>query len=1039
MQSTIGDPLGVGEVVDLLKEHYAILTGGKSNDGCPIITFPDNNNFHMLSDIDYQRLMLYLTTVPTLQEADMGFHLIIDRRNDRWSAVKLVLLKISEFFPGIIHVVYVIRPASFLQKALSEVSNMLSKDEFKFPMIVVSTIEELHEYIDPTQLTTDLGGSLRYNNEIWVDQRIELEHFSCITQQVSRSLDDFTKEVNEVELPENVELTQELFAKQTESYSKLKIEILNTAKVGESLLRIIKGVPDEEVDADGTFSQSQDIGIVFTVERLLVQLEETEKTFDEFWKDHSNKLRNNLELRRFEQDFTELQGNFELSLRTMSEMTELGDTASRVETLIKEMSVFENLCQTDIQRAEEAVSLGELLIKNFKTPQVDQIQTKCLDLSQMKELLIIRLNQRKDALVKSRLLMETIEKANNWCSAGVSLLASQRIEECTNTPELAEKYIDEIKSYQNQQEFRDILFDNISLETKTITSQLVQRMDDIMLMCNKRICSLNKIALKHKRLNVQTPMADSIVPRQPLVGAPHPSKPFLKKAFTVPKMDKTIETELEVGPEEELFPHDSDDSVNSAKIGHVLSELLDTERVYVNELLCIIKGYREEADLPENQNLISPKAAEKFDVIFGNLDEIYKFHAEYFLKDLENCISSTDLIALCFVQKRETFLKLYSFYCQNITKSEQVRENSNELSPFFIKCQRKLGHKLPLAAYLLKPVQRITKYQLLLSHLLKYSEGKLQCCKELQQALDCMLLVLKCVNDSMHQISITGFPKELSQQGELLLQGSFSVWVENKKGDLRLRLKPLRRHLFLYQKSLVFCKPVSKTDSNKAMYQFKNYLEMSQIGLTETVKGDSRRFEVWLQGRQKVHIIQAANLEQKNAWVNEIKKVLYSQLEEIKGEKIKQYAAIAHKPLKQTTSWEKEKTPAATQGGQVHQKAMSCDSEPPGYHNVDEGVECTETENWSSDASNSDEEDQHAVSRGRYIALADYCAIGSSEVNMKEGDIVELLKVGCAGWWFVKLIGSSVEGWAPAAYLESATKKTLKNSSRSQDRLNEHH
>lgn len=42
---------------------------------------------------------------------------------------------------------------------------------------------------------------------------------------------------------------------------------------------------------------------------------------------------------------------------------------------------------------------------------------------------------------------------------------------------------------------------------------------------------------------------------------------------------------------------------------------------------------------------------------------------------------------------------------------------------------------------------------------------------------------------------------------------------------------------------------------------------MSQVGLTETAKGDSRKFELWLQGRQEVYIIQAATLEQKLSWV----------------------------------------------------------------------------------------------------------------------------------------------------------------------------
>lgn len=65
---------------------------------------------------------------------------------------------------------------------------------------------------------------------------------------------------------------------------------------------------------------------------------------------------------------------------------------------------------------------------------------------------------------------------------------------------------------------------------------------------------------------------------------------------------------------------------------------------------------------------------------------------------------------------------------------------------------------------------------------------------------------------------------------------------------------------------------------------------------------------------------------------------------------------------------------------------------------------------------------------------------------MKEGDTVELLKVGCAGWWFVKVLGNvtflrlptrkliilifviefNVEGWAPAAYLEPINKTLFK-------------
>lgn len=87
------------------------------------------------------------------------------------------------------------------------------------------------------------------------------------------------------------------------------------------------------------------------------------------------------------------------------------------------------------------------------------------------------------------------------------------------------------------------------------------------------------------------------------------------------------------------------------KRGHVLAELLDTERIYVAELGSIIKGYKMELTNEAMTHLVPAALIGKADVLFGNLEEICIFHGETFLRDLENCISNTELVALCFVQR----------------------------------------------------------------------------------------------------------------------------------------------------------------------------------------------------------------------------------------------------------------------------------------------------------------------------------------------------------------------------------------------------
>jgi hypothetical protein len=41
-------------------------------------------------------------------------------------------LLLQNFFPGLIAVVYVLRPSGLLQKAISEVSNKFFREDFKF-------------------------------------------------------------------------------------------------------------------------------------------------------------------------------------------------------------------------------------------------------------------------------------------------------------------------------------------------------------------------------------------------------------------------------------------------------------------------------------------------------------------------------------------------------------------------------------------------------------------------------------------------------------------------------------------------------------------------------------------------------------------------------------------------------------------------------------------------------------------------------------------------------------------------------------------
>uniref|UniRef100_A0A452IL27 Uncharacterized protein n=1 Tax=Gopherus agassizii TaxID=38772 RepID=A0A452IL27_9SAUR len=902
-------PLCAADIEDQLKKQFAYLSGGRGEDGCPVITFPDYPAFSEIPEREFHNVLTYLTSIPSLQDAGIGFILVIDRRQDKWTSVKASILRIAASFPGNLQLVLVLRPTGFIHRTLSDLAFKFNRDEFKMkvPIIMLGSITELHGYIDKTQLTEDLGGTLDYCHNRWLSHRTAIESFALMVKQTAQMLQSFGTELAETELPNDVQSTSSLLAAHSKKKDKMKEDLRLALKQGHDILESNRKPVAE--NSDYKLNQDQ-LDNQTTVERLLAQLDETEIAFDEFWAKHQQKLEQCVQLRNFEQTFREVKAALSIASERLSAFTDVGNSVSHVEHILKDLANFEEKSRESLENARVLASQGDQLVQNNHYA-VDSILPKCNELHHLCDAVATETEKRRVGLNKSLELHSLLEKSMRWCDEGIYLLASQPVDKC-QSQEGAESALQEIEKFLDTGADNKIKEPNkvyqlyepiLNQDLMEHVQKVFQKQESMEEMFQKRQMSLKKLAAKQTR------------PVQPV--APRPEV-FVKSPCLSPGLQRG--SDYVSNTEDNMFRRMNyrrlkcemseirqsrggsvmDDEENLAVLrSHVINELIETERAYVEELLCVLEGYASEMDNPLMMHLISPGLLNKKDILFGNMEEIYHFHNRVFLKELENYIEYPELVGRCFLERMEDF-QIYEKYCQNKPRSESLWRQFSD-SAFFQECQRKLDHKLSLDSYLLKPVQRITKYQLLLKEMLKYSKN-CEGAEDLQEALTSILGILKAVNDSMHQIAITGYDGNLNELGKLLMQGSFNVWTDHKKGHSKVkdlaRFKPMQRHLFLHEKAVLFCKKREENGEGyeKApSYSYKHSLNMTAVGITENAKGDSKKFEIWYNAREEVYIIQAPTPEIKATWVNEIRKVLTSQLQACRE-------ASHHRTLEQTHS-----------------------------------------------------------------------------------------------------------------------------------------
>ncbi|XP_034713676.1 pleckstrin homology domain-containing family G member 3 isoform X6 [Etheostoma cragini] len=301
-------------------------------------------------------------------------------------------------------------------------------------------------------------------------------------------------------------------------------------------------------------------------------------------------------------------------------------------------------------------------------------------------------------------------------------------------------------------------------------------------------------------------------------------------------------------------------------VDRVVMEIIETERMYVQDLRSIVEDYL--AHIIDLSNL--PIRPEQVCALFGNIEDIYEFNSEL-LQSLDMCENDPVAIAQCFVNKSEYF-EIYTQYCTNYPNSVAALTDcmrSKTLAKFFSDRQAALKRALPLGSYLLKPVQRILKYHLLLQEIARHFDSDEEGYEVVQEAIDTMTGVAWYINDmkrkhehavrvqEIQSLLINWKGPDLTTNGELVLEGTFHV----------LRAKNTRT-LFLFEKMLLI------TKKRGEHYVYKIHILCSTLMLLDSAKDPLLFSVIHFKHPKQPHTVQTKSVEEKRLWAHHIKRLI---------------------------------------------------------------------------------------------------------------------------------------------------------------------
>ncbi|KAJ1994524.1 Guanine nucleotide exchange factor for Cdc42p [Dimargaris cristalligena] len=241
----------------------------------------------------------------------------------------------------------------------------------------------------------------------------------------------------------------------------------------------------------------------------------------------------------------------------------------------------------------------------------------------------------------------------------------------------------------------------------------------------------------------------------------------------------------------------------------VVVELLETERSYVNDLETL-RRYMQEI---QTQHILPEETVR---LMFANLNALLDFQRRFLVGIEINSRRSADEQQFGeLFMKMEDMFAVYEPYIANHDRAAEIAlREANTL--------QKLAHIInptfQLPSMLIKPVQRICKYELLYRELIKFSDKNAPNLKDLQDGLEATKRVANRSNETMRREENYNALKDLELRvedwrridfakfGELHLFDKFAMTTSDIVNELQL---------YLFDDSLICCKEVEPSKENR--------------------------------------------------------------------------------------------------------------------------------------------------------------------------------------------------------------------------------